>query len=610
VYFPYQPYTQQLQYMEGVINTLNKRGNALLESPTGTGKTLSLLASTLSWLQRHRETEAKLSKEKRQLPVRIIYTSRTHSQLKQVAAEIRSLPYKPIVSVVGSRDQTCANSDLQQFKGRAKNIKCKELVGKNQCSYYDKNNKTPVVNLRNKIASNREVLDLEDLFVKGDNCGTCPFYTMKALADTADIILMPYNYITDKYIRDAYESKLANAIIICDEAHNIERAAEEGASVSLSVNDINLTIHELTDMKKKALGLAGISTNTHEISNKHRVVATKAIRLQKLLGVLEDRLINRGRDFANDHTRKHKDEVVPFQESVRLFFGGGQIDGLQPLPAAMTAFPSAFDAANRLKVPVDERIEDFHAGTFRTFLNLISDIDLILENQPETYELPSSGLSLHKLHKFFLAFMLSYEDLLKSALQEHVDWTQVHSNHFSCNFSLEQSSDPSSFQVSYWCLNPGVTFNAISMLKPISIILTSGTLSPLESYEAELKLPFETKISCSHVIDPQKQVFARIVERGLNNIKMDFSYLGRNNEDMLQDLANGLINVLNQSPGGALVFFPSYLLLESCINYWTRIDFEPGTSLAQEDRVQEGCLHREERQTTDGTQSKTISHEL
>ena len=130
MYFPYQPYSQQLQYMEGVINTLNKRGNALLESPTGTGKTLSLLASTLSWLQRHREMEAKLSKEKRQLPVRIIYTSRTHSQLKQVAAEIRSLPYKPIVSIVGSRDQTCANSDLQQFKGRAKNIKCKELVGK------------------------------------------------------------------------------------------------------------------------------------------------------------------------------------------------------------------------------------------------------------------------------------------------------------------------------------------------------------------------------------------------------------------------------------------------------------------------------------------------
>ena len=36
--FPFEPYDCQLMYMERVIESLQTRGNALLESPTGTGK--------------------------------------------------------------------------------------------------------------------------------------------------------------------------------------------------------------------------------------------------------------------------------------------------------------------------------------------------------------------------------------------------------------------------------------------------------------------------------------------------------------------------------------------------------------------------------------------
>ena len=57
VEFPYKPYGTQLAFMGRVIATLDRarrqgQSHALLESPTGTGKSLSLLCSALAW-QRH-----------------------------------------------------------------------------------------------------------------------------------------------------------------------------------------------------------------------------------------------------------------------------------------------------------------------------------------------------------------------------------------------------------------------------------------------------------------------------------------------------------------------------------------------------------------------------
>ena len=60
IYFPYEVYDNQKKYMENIIQLLNSRINlnrtniAALESPTGTGKTLCLLCSTLAWMNEMR----------------------------------------------------------------------------------------------------------------------------------------------------------------------------------------------------------------------------------------------------------------------------------------------------------------------------------------------------------------------------------------------------------------------------------------------------------------------------------------------------------------------------------------------------------------------------
>ena len=56
--FPFPPYDIQLGFMRSLYRALEAGGVGLFESPTGTGKTLSLICGSLQWLQDQRRREA------------------------------------------------------------------------------------------------------------------------------------------------------------------------------------------------------------------------------------------------------------------------------------------------------------------------------------------------------------------------------------------------------------------------------------------------------------------------------------------------------------------------------------------------------------------------
>ncbi len=58
--------------------------------------------------------------------------------------------------------------------------------------------------------------------------------------------------------------------------------------------------------------------------------------------------------------------------------------------------------------------------------------------------------------------------------------------------------------LSYWCFQPGMAMRALQALGVRSILLTSGTLSPLGSFVQELQLPFPVQLENPHVISPQQ----------------------------------------------------------------------------------------------------------
>ena len=50
---------------------------------------------------------------------------------------------------------------------------------------------------------------------------------------------MPYNYLIDPKIRENFKVNYENAIIIMDEAHNVERVAEDVASFEIHMNSLH-----------------------------------------------------------------------------------------------------------------------------------------------------------------------------------------------------------------------------------------------------------------------------------------------------------------------------------------------------------------------------------
>ncbi|POM71041.1 Hypothetical protein PHPALM_12444, partial [Phytophthora palmivora] len=177
VEFPFPPYDSQLIYMEKVLLALSSKQNAILESPTGTGKTLCLLCATLAWrreLQKKLGTSSLAQKrpggslayegygsdgesEAPQLP-RIIYSSRTHSQLKQVVQELKNTSYRPNVAVLGSREHLCVNEKVSKLRGTRQNLACRSTCKDRRCMY-----KLGFDSYAKRTKQSQPIMDIEEL---------------------------------------------------------------------------------------------------------------------------------------------------------------------------------------------------------------------------------------------------------------------------------------------------------------------------------------------------------------------------------------------------------------------------------------------------------------
>jgi len=144
---------------------------------------------------------------------RIYYATRTHSQIAQVVAELKQSGYKPKMSILGSKQHYCVNAHVRRQVSLEES--CEDALKDGHCQYF----KGTQALLSSAM---KQLHDIEDLCRIGKSRKGCPYYMSRHMASDADIIFGPYNYFLDPVIRRSMGIDLEDAVIIFDEAHNIE----------------------------------------------------------------------------------------------------------------------------------------------------------------------------------------------------------------------------------------------------------------------------------------------------------------------------------------------------------------------------------------------------
>nr|CDQ04741.1 BMA-DOG-1 [Brugia malayi] len=308
-----QPYATQRTMIAKILISLKNKLNALIESPTGSGKTLGLLSASCAWLERYKKERTQSRDECKACHngsgnghsgnktldqstlfgelngvdlsdnnskgmntytyseiliayfrrVTIYYGTRTHKQISQVVKEFSRLPYSQdgVIkhTILASREYMCINPAIQVNDDI--NSKCKEFISSDGigCSYKNamrgKYEKPGAI--RRLIAQTTRkvnyVWDVEDL-VEALKCSTpslCPYFsTARVLIDDADIIFCPFSYLIDPIVRTNSGLSLKNTIVILDEAHNVEDVCREAVSFTFMEREL---VGAAADLYEKVL---------------------------------------------------------------------------------------------------------------------------------------------------------------------------------------------------------------------------------------------------------------------------------------------------------------------------------------------------------------------
>ena len=99
-------------------------------------------------------------------PYRIIYASRTFTQLQQVAHEVRKTAFVPRTVLLGSREKLCINTELGNLSNMMRTQACKKM--NLDCKYRSEKHKEPLLP--------HESYDIEELHEIGKNLKVCPYY--------------------------------------------------------------------------------------------------------------------------------------------------------------------------------------------------------------------------------------------------------------------------------------------------------------------------------------------------------------------------------------------------------------------------------------------------
>ncbi|XP_063901225.1 ATP-dependent DNA helicase DDX11-like isoform X2 [Zophobas morio] len=639
--FPYIPYPIQNELMKKIFEAIENGGLGLFESPTGTGKTMSIICSTLTWLRanverqfkfqneeklaeepswiaqfrqqqleeslkRKKELQEKIKKrfkvkkfskkERRKVSTRkieatrnleeleellsdyysddegghqsttgsssfedgidfeyfnfktfdtkIIYCSRTHSQLSQFVAELKKTSFENINFVLlASRKQYCINEKINKHNVALINELCLDLKEKTNkgCAFCKKKSF--------KTFADRVLRDPKDLMeVKklGVTLDTCPYYSTREAIKNAEIIAMPYNMLLHNPTRSASGVDIKGNVVVIDEAHNIIEALSSVYSVSITLLQLLKAEDELSSYFKKYR----IQLNPKNVIYiKQLLFILKRLRLEfNINNKTASELLESSPELESFEDIGSSESVIyalnEFAirceiENMNLY----KLEGYcakSRLANKLNGFAKRQFKEGKFSLEKSSRSSAFQA--VQSFIFSLTSPDMnarVILEKKKRIELST--------FKFFVVSSSEYfSEVIKDArcvilcggtLRPHDDLLNQLVNTLEC---------------SYYYKNGETVKNEIK-----------------NSEEAGHMAVPVAMFSCNHVIPPENLLVMTLSQTS-NGRLLNFSYETRNDEFLVSELGRIIVKLCETVSGGIICFFPSYEYMKFVYDFFLK----------------------------------------
>ncbi|XP_037227775.1 general transcription and DNA repair factor IIH helicase subunit XPD isoform X2 [Falco rusticolus] len=543
VYFPYDYiYPEQFSYMLELKRTLDAKGHGVLEMPSGTGKTVSLLSLIVAY-QRARPLDV----------TKLIYCSRTVPEIEKVIEELRKLmdfyekelgekvPFLGLA--LSSRKNLCIHPEVSSLRfGKEVDSRCLSLTASYVRAQHQHDASLPACRFFEDFDTHGRdvplpygIYNLDDLKAHGRRCGWCPYFLARYSILHANVVVYSYHYLLDPKIADLVSKELAKkSVVVFDEAHNIDNVCIDAMGVTITRRTLercqaNVATLQATIQKVKETDAQRLADEYRRlVEGLREASAARHTDLYLANPVLPDEVLQE----AVPGSIRTGEHFVGFLRRL-LGYVGARLRGGHVVRES----PPAFLRDLRDKVCIERKPLRFCAERLRSLLVALAVPDL-------------GSFAPLTLLANFATLVSTYSRGFTIIIEPFDDKTPSIANpvlHFSC-------------------------LDASVAIKPVferfqSVIITSGTLSPLDMYPKILDFRPVTMATFTMTL-ARTCLCPMIVGRGNDQVAITSKFESREDIAVLRNCGALLLELSAVVPDGLVAFFTSYRHLEGVVAAW------------------------------------------
>lgn len=587
VYFPYEYiYPEQYRYMLELKHALDAKGHCLLEMPTGTGKTITLLSLITSYQAAHPEVG------------KLIYCTRTVPEMEKVLAELRELmdyreshggAHKILALGLSSRKNLCVHPKVAEEGSRESvDAKCAKLTAPWIRDKIDKarksrgrpgppprqdgdgdnnNNDGGVIDTTSEdledgggpssssssipLCSYYEGLEsagpdgrldpgvytMHDLRVLGRKKSWCPYFVARRCISQANVVVFNYQYLIDPKVAAVVSKELeSESIVVFDEAHNIDNVCIEALSVTLRQHTLDGAGRNIASLRREV----------------DRVKATDADRLRGEYTRLVQGLVAQGAIVPRDEQGMLASPLLP-EDVLREAIPGNirraehflaflqrfltHLRNRLSGPAVVSDTPATFLATLQEAVAIDAKTLRY---CYDRLVSLMKTLEIAGTDDYGPVRLVADFATLVGTYsKGFAIIMEPYDERMPNV------------------------PDP---VLQLCCLDAALAMRPV-LLKYQSVVITSGTLSPIDLYPRLLN--FNPVCLASLNMTLTRDCLCPVVlTRGSDQLPVSTKFDMRSDPQVIRNYGKMLVELASVIPDGLVCFFVSYLYMDTIVSKW------------------------------------------